>query len=137
MNRHLFVVMMLATACTTSADPRQFELAQSPHGVAGTVTVGERRFAVQELLAVQDSGYVVLVGGRVAFGPFRLVNNARFRHLGSIVPVNSEGTPAPGRLQQLRFASRFPHGIPAPAMAALLRQSQQQAVDTLGVTIRR
>lgn len=131
MNRRLVVVLMLAAACATSVHPREFEYA------VGTVTVGEQRFAVQELLAVQDSGYVVLVGGRVAFGPFRLVNSAWFRHPGSIVPVNSEGRPAPGRLEQLRFASRFPYGIPAPAMAALLRQSQQQAVDTLGVTIRR
>jgi hypothetical protein len=139
MTHRAIVVAALAlhSGCVmTSAHPSTFEPARRPHGVQGALTVGSHTYSDVELLAVQDSGYVVLTGSRVAVAPFRLVSRARFHQIAFGVATDRNGVPVPDVREQLRFASRFPYGIPAPAMAALLQQAGQQAPDTLGATVR-
>jgi hypothetical protein len=128
---------LLSACIMTSASPRIFEPAQRPHGVGGMLRVGSEAYPEVELLTVQDSGYVVLTGNRIAFAPFRFVTEARFRQMGYGVPTDRNRVPVPEMREQLRHVSRFPYGIPTAAMAALLQQARQQAPDTLGLTVRR
>jgi hypothetical protein len=127
------VALALVSGCApTSAHPSAFEPAHVPYGVQGTLRVGATTYHDVELLAVQDSGYVVLTNSRIGVAPFRDVSLARFRRFGYAVPTDRNGIPTADAREQLRFLSRFPYGIPAPAMAALLQHAGQQAPDTLG-----
>ena len=129
--------LALLSACMTSAHPASFEPARGPRGVEGTIVVSGRTHSPVELLAIHDSGYVVLVGGRVGFASFPAVTRAWFRQLGPSVATDRMGVPAPDMREQLRFASRFPYGIPDQAMAALLQRGGQQAPDNLATLVPR
>ena len=77
---------------------------------------------------MQDSSLLVLVGGRIAV--------IRFDELARVSWGEFEATDAgaalrrsPRLLRRGRAASRFPYGVPAPAMASLLARFGQTAPD--------
>jgi hypothetical protein len=115
----------LASACLyTSRPPRSDPVARSPLGVHAEIGVGGDRYA-GELLTVTGSDFVVL-GDRLVVIPFTVANAGRF----SGVSVSTYGAPWPTHAEQLRFASRFPYGIPPEALTAILGARGQAAPDT-------
>jgi hypothetical protein len=130
MRKRLILVLALVSACATSVPPVEFEPAMSPRGVIGEVSVGPTSYSGAELLAVEDSGYVLLHNSRLTFAPFRNVRIARFAQIGV-----SYGKPGRDMYHQLRFASRFPYGISAPVKAALLQHTGQRFPDTLTIVV--
>ena len=123
------LLCLLAVACYTSVPPEKFAPAVGPRGAVGQLTLarGPRRYV--ELLELRDSAFVLLVGDRVAIAPFRVVRGLALAQIGDVTfPFEP---PRPSARQQLRMASRFPHGMPAPALAELLAASGQPAPDDL------
>ena len=118
------------TACHTSPPPEQYTPARDPRGVGGTLTMQDGRTVAGELLAVDDSSFVMLAGRRVGVARFGAVRRAAFAHLGP-VSRSSGGRPTPQMLERARLLSRFPFGIPPAAMTALLADAQQAAPDDL------
>jgi hypothetical protein len=118
------------TACRTSPSPHDYLPAVEPSGIRGDLkTTFERNALRVELLAVDDSSYVVLSRDRVAVAPFRIVERAVFEPIGT---TTKDGrAPSSSHRSQLKYASRFPYGIPAPVMSRLLEKSGQQRPDDL------
>lgn len=125
----LLLCLLLALGCYTSPRPEKFRPALNPHGVMGTLSFSGKRSVRVELLEMQDSAYVVLADDRVAVAPFRLVLDATFDRIGRVAVARA--APAAKEQEQLRHASRFPFGIPAQALAALLAVHEQAAPDDL------
>ena len=124
-----FCVVALVAACLryTSGDPSKDPRAFSPLGPVGTVylTNGARYYG--ELLAVDDSSYVLLSNGRVIKIPIGNDVSASF----SVLPYTIRGYPPARHLEQLRLESRFPQGIPPAAMTAILARQRQEAPDVV------
>jgi len=132
MRRLLAASALLATltACRTSPSPHDYLPAVEPSGIHGDLqTTFDRNPLRVELLAVDDSSYLVLSRDRVAVAPFRVVQRAVFEPIGTTTKDGS--APSSGHRSQLKYASRFPYGIPAAAMSRLLEKSGQQRPDDL------
>lgn len=125
--RRLGLVALMA-ACYTSPDPRRSLSSISATGVSGRVHVVGGPDLEGELLAVSDTAYVMLVSSRVTVARYSALSQAQFAFVGQVTQAAGE-VPTTKRRGNLRNYSRFPYGIPAPAMAALLAKSGQTAPD--------
>ena len=99
---------------------RSFErMTYRPGGVDVEVDVGEGRpFVSGELLEVRDTALLVHDTNRAAITliPFQLVRGGRVRPRGT----TWQGSPQGGTWDRLRLLSRFPYGLAAPQLQALL-----------------
>jgi hypothetical protein len=121
---------MTLSGCFTSPPPNEFPPALSPRGAIGAVYLADGRNYWGELLSFTDSAFVVLVGGRVAVAPFRHVERLAFSGF-SCGEFPSGNCLSPKSIEDARTVSRFPYGIPAPALRALLERGKQTAPDSL------
>ena len=124
-------IATVISACFTSVQPRHFAPAHEATGVMGKVAVTGGRELSGELLAVNDTGYVMLIDSRVTVAPYGKLSAARFAQLGQVTRAAGEAPRSKDR-SRLALYARFPYGIPAPAMAALLAKSGQTTQDTVG-----
>jgi hypothetical protein len=83
-----------------------------------------------ELLSVSDSGFVVLVGERVAVARFGRVDHLLFNGFSCGV-FPSGNCSQPRAIEEARAVSRFPFGIPASAFRTLLERGKQTVPDSL------
>jgi hypothetical protein len=124
------LLLATLTACKTSPGVGDYLPAVEPAGIRGYLTTTyDRRPARVELLAVDDSSYIVLSRDRVAVAPFRAVLTAVFEPIGTT--TRDGRAPSSSHRSQLRYASRFPYGIPAPVMSRLLEKSGHRRPDDL------
>ena len=122
------------TACMTSKPPEKFSGARSVRGVVGSLELRDTRAHSGELLAVDDSAFVILEGDRVGIVRFSDVRSGRFTQMGSASLVVGPN-PTPAVLARARMLSRFPYGITATAMRSLLAASKQEVPDDLGRSV--
>ncbi|HJP86727.1 MAG TPA: hypothetical protein VJ852_12095 [Gemmatimonadaceae bacterium] len=120
------MLVLVGSGCIfTGGSPSESSLANSPQGVAGIVTVGPRVYE-GELLTVTRTDLTLRTSTTVVVIPFSQIERGGF----SEIDVYIAGAPSPTNLDQLRYASRFPYGIPAPAMKAILSSMGRSAPDT-------
>ncbi len=80
-----------------------------------------------ELLTVTAADLTMLTSTGVIVIPFSQIESGVF----AAIDVRIAGIPSPTKLDQLRYASRFPYGIKAPVMNAILSKIGRSAPDTL------
>ena len=131
--RTTLLLSVCLTACMTSRPPQKVTGANSVQGVVGALVLRDSRDHSGELLAVDDSAFVLLVRNRVGIARFRDMRSARFTLPGASPLVLGLG-PKPAELARARMVSRFPYGITATAMATLLAASKQEVVEDLAQT---
>lgn len=125
----LSLLVSAASGCVFGRSLATFEPARSPKGVAVTVEAGTGRTFTGELLAVTDSGLLMLVDDRIAF----VYGDAMQR----LKPGSgATGFYVAGRdfrtipaVQQLIPLSRFPAGIATPVLAQMLNACSQQVPE--------
>jgi hypothetical protein len=118
---------VLLSGCYRTSPPLARDpLAQSPLGVYGEVSTPGHTYA-GELLAVSSIDLTMLAEARVVVIPFAQLAAGDFRK----IDVMIKGVPSARHFDQLRYASRFPYGIPASALRAILAQYSRAAVDTV------
>jgi hypothetical protein len=122
----LGVLALVVSGCIyTGGSPSKAPLANSPEGVAGVVTVGSRTYD-GELLTVTKADLTMRTSEAVVVIPYSQIESGGF----SAIDVNIVGAPSARNLDQLRYASRFPYGIPDAAMRAILSKMGRPAPDT-------
>ena len=122
----LGVVALVVSGCIyTGGSPSKSPLANSPEGVAGVVTVATHVYE-GELLTVTKSDLTIRMSDAVVVIPYSQIESGGF----SAIDVHIAGAPSPRNLDQLRYASRFPYGIPDAAMKAILFKMGRSAPDT-------
>jgi hypothetical protein len=84
-----------------------------------------------ELLALTDTGYVLEIGGRIAFARYSDVKEAEFDRVGPLT-FKARQTPSVRVRIKMRHLSRFPYGITDTALSALLSNAGQSAPENLG-----
>lgn len=122
----LGVLPLAVSGCIyTGGSPSKAPLANSPEGVAGVVTVSSRTYE-GELLTVTRADLTMRTSEAVVVIPYSQIESGDF----SAIDVTIVRAPSPRNLDQLRYASRFPYGIPDAAMKAILSQMGRSAPDT-------
>ncbi|MBK6487145.1 MAG: hypothetical protein IPF98_09795 [Gemmatimonadetes bacterium] len=125
--RLVTVSLVVLAACYTSPLPKRAAMRDTHRGEIATVRMVNGTERTGELLGVQDSSIVLLVGNRVARGTLAniavvLVGGAPSRQ----ITMGSGET-----LTRLARASRFPFGITAYTLSVLLDQAKQSTPDAL------
>ncbi len=122
----LGVLALVVNGCIyTGGSPSKSPLANSPEGVAGVVTVATHVYE-GELLTVTPADLTMRTSGAIVVIPYSQIESGGF----SAIDVHIAGAPSPRNLNQLRYASRFPYGIPDAAMKAILSKMGRSAPDT-------
>jgi hypothetical protein len=118
----LFAATLAAGGCvkTIGKGAEAFPVANSPAGVAASVSIRSGGMIVGELLEVRDTALVLLRGTEVVLVPNALIINVRFQ--GGNLRTQSL-TPEDFAARGLRLLSRYPSGISPQVMAALLSGS--------------
>lgn len=120
----IVALVFLAAACSRGPSIRKLPHTTNPIGAQATVVVGSRQFA-GELIAVQDSGYLVRnATDRFVFVPFSAGPRVR-----TSVRRAVSGRPIGEDLRVLRLSSRYPYGISPTVLRALLAQRAQAEVE--------
>jgi len=108
--------VLLLGACSLGSRPSAFPPAQAPGGATTTLSVqrdgqdGPRQTLRGELIAVSDSGVVVLVPpARFIAAGWSDIHS--FRLEGMAIRHASGRQPEPGELKRVRLVSRFPQGF--------------------------
>jgi hypothetical protein len=126
MGRPLVVVLatagiaVAASACYTGPAAQTFKPAVTGHGATGTLYL-RRSQVTGELIELRDSAYVMLNTDGLLLVPFGIVRDAKF---GGVVAYYG-GAPGGSTKEKLRLVSRFPAGMPAPALQAILADVKQ------------
>jgi hypothetical protein len=121
------VALCVAASCYHTSPPVERDpLALSPRGVSGEVATNARTYT-GELLTITANDLTMLSENRIVVIPFSLMGSGDF---GSI-DVMIKGAPSSRHFDQLRYASRYPYGIPAPALRDLLAYLQRPKTDTV------
>jgi len=122
----LGVLALVLSGCIyTGGSPAKSPLANSPEGVAGVVTVATRVYE-GELLTVTRADLTMRTSEAVVVIPYSQIDSGGF----SAIDVHIVGAPSSRNLDQLRYASRFPYGIPDAALKAILSRMGRSAPDT-------
>lgn len=115
-------------ACSFGPRASSFAPATEPDGVTAEVQSRDTSFHA-ELLAVSDTGLLLLRGRTIVYAPYRVIRHASFDQLAVELP-NGESPDSADR-QQLRLVSRFPQGASAERVRALLAGYQQDSLVVL------
>lgn len=130
MRARAFVVLALgAAACVPIGPSINATRNLDPRGTLGTLVLRPSGRYDIELLAATDSSYIVESEARIAEVPFRNVADISLAGFGFL----PGGQPHDDMLARVRQEARFPYGIPAEAMQALLAKAGQTGVEQLGL----
>lgn len=126
MKRIIVVALLLGlTACTMGTRARHDPVARGPRGAEVRVNTTFRALN-GELLAVDDSAVTVLVASELWQAPYTAIRRIAARGHGTI---QVRGRPlSQGVRERLRVRSRFPQGIDAELLAALLAAYRQDSL---------
>lgn len=115
---------LIAGACTIGPSARTFLPALGPAGAEMQIELENGSRIAGELLAVDDTSFVLLSDAQITVAPFDLVRWADVAQMGTQI---AEGEP-PARLQRERLArvARYPQGIAPELMRALLANYGQE-----------
>ncbi len=141
MRRLLMIGCLLVAAtgggvgCFVGPSTKNFRrMAQAPEGAAVEVDLGKERPVVSgELLEVRDTALLVRdttgewEGGVITLVPFRLVHWGRVPARGA----TWRGEPRGGTWDRLRLLSRFPYGLAAPQLQALLAAYRRDSLTVV------
>ncbi len=115
-------------ACHFGPRVSSFAPAVDPEGVSVEIVSHGAPFQA-ELLAVSDTGLLVLRNRTVVFVRYAIIREATFEHVSDA--VGQEVAPDPATRERLRLISRFPQGMSAERLRLLLVGYGQKAVDVL------
>lgn len=126
-----FVLGLSLSACYAAIDTTdRTGLAFRPTGTVGRITLMSGSYFYGELLAVLDSGLVVVRAGQVAFVGWTNLDNTAF--VFPKVTLDARHAPTASAARALTLASRFPQGLTRDVERRLLAAYHQADIVVLG-----
>lgn len=114
-------------ACYTSPPVERFPLARQAAGIGASIRMTSGRAIDGELLAVNDTAYVLSWNQYVGVVRYADVKAATLEGIGAM-NLWEKTKPTREVLYRARLMSRFPYGIPDTALTQLLETRQQTAI---------
>lgn len=123
------LVALALAACHLGPRVSSFPPAVDPEGASVEITGRGPSFQA-ELLAVSDTGLLLLRNRAVVFARYAAIREATFEQVSEAV-VGQGVAPDPATRERLRLISRFPQGVSTERLRALLAGYGQETVDVL------
>lgn len=119
------VAALSAGGCTIGPSEHTFRAGLGPAGAETTVEPRGAPRIIGELLAVDDTSFVLLTTGlRVTIVPYRHIESAILAQMGTQI---ADGlAPPPAQREKLARVARYPQGIAPDLMSALLAAYGQE-----------
>jgi hypothetical protein len=121
------LALLACTACSIGTSVESFAPATQPRGILVSVQTRIESFDA-ELLAVSDTGLLLLRAPALVFARYTAIRLATFRQSSEVV---GRAEPDFATRDRLRLLSRFPQGVTAPGLQALLAGYHQDSVLVL------
>lgn len=115
----LALVLLVAGGCRTGVSAKEFRPVREARGV-GVMVGGPTAELKGELLEVREHGLLIWDGCRLLLAPFERIQDSGFI---DVDPRWLRGRPTEPEREELRLLSRYPAGVPAAALAELLKCS--------------
>jgi hypothetical protein len=110
---------------------RAYPPALDPAGRLVQVNLNQRLID-GELLAVNDTGLLLLQQRQVILVKYSVISNSSFEDLPPSVAVRNREPPSAPVREQLRLASRFPQGVTPERLQVLLLAYGQDSLKVFG-----
>ena len=123
----LWGLTLASVACHLGGRVDRFAPAKHPDGVAATLWLRGGGMGQGELLAVQDTAFVILDRDTVTLVPYRALKAGRFSQVGDLIDL----PPGQNERSRLRLLSRFPQGLLPDLLAGLLAAYGQSALKVV------
>ena len=121
--------VLCCTACfKVGPSTQDLSLATIPNGARVAVQTNTQQVS-GELLAVRDSGIVIVFGGRMALVPYPSIRRVMVNELGQYSV--GAGTPSAENRAKLNLVSRYPQGIGAELERRLLARTGQTSLEVV------
>lgn len=114
----------LALGCNFGQRIGNVRVSRQPGGVQGTVTERNGTSVVAEVLAVDDTGLVLLWSKQVGY--LRFASASTFKSDAISLSFAESGAPSSDARKRLRLMSRFPQGLTPDLEARLLAAYHQR-----------
>jgi hypothetical protein len=125
-------IAVVVTGCHVGPNAQSYTVARTPYGARLALMVADERFEA-ELLAVRDSGLLVLRSNQLLLVPFRSIDDARSAggaHVG--VELRDGRRPTSDEMERLRIQSRYPQGVTPELERRLLEAYGQTSLIVAG-----
>ena len=129
--RCLLLSLALTTGCSMGTRARAYPPALDPAGRLVQVNLNQRLIN-GELLAVSDTGLLLLQQRQVILVKYSVISNSSFEDLPPSVAVRNREPPSAPVREQLRLASRFPQGVTPERLQVLLLAYGQDSLKVFG-----
>lgn len=129
------LVMLLAGAaagCMTSPAVEKSARPRTAEGLAVSLDLMNGRTIAGELLMLDSASVTLLTPEGITVAPHVAVEEVRFAGFPRLRPDRGMYYLPPGIMDRIRLESRYPYGIPDPALQAIMRAKSQSRVDTVG-----
>lgn len=126
----LGLAVAAATSCATGARPSGFGPAKGPAGVTATLYPNSAPKLEAEVLAVQDSGLLVVARDSVLLVPWSRIRRGIVPSLS--IEFARGDRPRTSETEAIRRTSRYPQGVSDELLAKLLQSYGQAALRTVG-----
>jgi len=124
----IIALSALALACHIGPQASDIEVAHEPGGARTKITARSGTVFDGELLAVADTGLLVLWSRQVSYMPYAQTSTLTTPMITLTVATRP---PSPADRARLRLMSRFPQGLTPDLEARLLAALHQRAVVVL------
>jgi len=124
----IIALSALALACHIGPRADDIEVAHSPGGARARITARTGTIVDGELLAVADTGLIILWSRQVSYMPYAQTSTVTAPRIELSVAT---GPPSRADRERLRLMSRFPQGLTPEIEARLLAALHQRAVVVL------
>ncbi len=123
------ILSLVSLGCTIGQRVGSLSVAHQPGGARATIVERTGTISDVELLAVDDTGMVVLWSHSVGYLAF--VNTSKFTSDAITVTLIDGGAPSHDEWMRLRLMSRFPQGLTPDLETRLLAAYHQRALVVL------
>jgi hypothetical protein len=121
------LALLACTACSVGTSVESFAPATQPRGILLSVRTTDENFDA-ELLAVSDTGLLLLRPPTLVFARYAAISLATSRQSSEVV---ERAAPDSATRERLRLLSRFPQGVTAAGLRALLTAYRQDSLVAL------
>jgi hypothetical protein len=125
----VLIAACAGSACYVGMSAGKYRPAQQPAGVSITMITPAGK-AAGELLAIRDTGVIILIGQKVHMVPYTAILSSDIDQTSSSYAISNRAAPNADVQTHLRLLSRFPQGLTAELLGQLLQAYGQTEMIT-------
>ena len=125
------IACSVAAGCMSSPPVEKSPRIRTAEGIAAKLVLLSGNSVTGELLALDTAAVTLLAGPGIVVVRHEAVSEAHFAGYHRLTRDRQAYVVERERWERIRLESRYPYGIPEPALTAIMRARNQARIDTL------